>query len=235
MRKLLIIVFALAGCATEDVARPVSEPAPVVPVLPTPPVTYAGNSPCADCPGQRLTVTLFVDETFRVRHTYLGVAEERDDEFFDLGRWSVKEDSTLVLRGGTEAPRRFRVVSAEVIRMLDSAGREIRSELNYDLSRQNHLDPVDGPMFLTGLYTYMADAASLVECLTGKRYPVLIEADHLAVERAYLDLRNEPAEAVFLTIDGRFVARRPEPGLPLRDHVIVERFRQFWPGQSCPD
>lgn len=36
-------------------------------------VTYQGEIPCADCPGQRLTVTLFPDFTFRLRQTYFGV------------------------------------------------------------------------------------------------------------------------------------------------------------------
>jgi uncharacterized lipoprotein NlpE involved in copper resistance len=90
-----------------------------------------------------------------------------------------------------------------------------------------------GPMHLTGMYTYMADAAVLEECQSGRRFPVLLEADHLAVETAYLAQRSGPGEPLFLSFTGRFVDHAPEPGLAPRPHVIVERFGAFSPGRTC--
>lgn len=57
--------------------------------------------------------------------------------------------------------------------------------------RQRDLDAAgaglaEGPMRLRGLYCYMADAASFQECLSGRHWPVLIEGEHIALERAYL-------------------------------------------------
>ncbi|MGH8728849.1 MAG: hypothetical protein ACREV9_12005 [Burkholderiales bacterium] len=81
-------------------------------------------------------------------------------------------------------------------------------------------------------YVYPADAV-FTECLTGKRYPVAIEADHIALERAYLKARRQPGEAVLAAFDGRFVERAPEPGRATREHLIVERFDRVWLGETC--
>lgn len=223
---LLLLSALLGACAREPGP---SHPEPDA--IGREAVTYQGDIPCADCPGQRLTLTLFADQTFRLRQVYLG----RDQVFHDLGRWGRAPDdrSRLSLLGGTEAPRRFAILGPDTLRMLDSEGREIRSTLNYDLKRQLLPDPVAGPMRLRGMYVYMADAATFNECLTGKRFPVLISKDHLALERAYLGARAAPASPLAAIIEGRFVHHAPEPGAPVREHVVVERFDRVLPGETC--
>jgi len=87
---------------------------------------------------------------------------------------------------------------------------------------------------LTGWYTYMADAAVFEECATGERYPVLIEAAHIEVERAYLGARDAPGTPLLLSARFEVVARSPEPGMPTRQHLRVIRFDGFARGGSCP-
>jgi len=199
-------------------------------------VTYSGKIPCADCAGQRIVLTLFPDSTFRLRQTYLGVLNDQDKDFYDLGRWVVENGSDrLKLYGGTKKLWQFRFQTANRLRMLDIKGDEIHSNLNYELTRLQEIDLVEGPMFLGGMYMYMADAAVFKECLTEKSYPVLIEADHLALERAYLSMRHHPGETMLVTFKGRFVQRMPEPGLPVREHLIVEQFHRILPGKTCTE
>lgn len=93
-------------------------------------------------------------------------------------------------------------------------------------------DRIDGPMRLRGLYAYFADAASFQECLSGRRWPVLIEGAHLDLERAYL-AQGEGGRWVLATLTGHFVMREPEPGLPPREAIVVERFERLWPGETC--
>jgi copper homeostasis protein (lipoprotein) len=164
-----------------------------------------------------------------LRHVYLG----RDQSFHELGRWGRAQDggNRLRLAGSTERP--FAILDAETLRMLDSEGREIRSALNYDLKRLPLLDPVAGPMRLRGMYVYMADAATFNECLTGKRFPVLSGKDSPALERAYLAARSAPGNFLAAIIDGRFVHHAPEPGAPVREHIVVERFDRVLPGETC--
>lgn len=140
----------------------------------------------------------------------------------------------MVLHHGSEQKSRFQLVSPERLRLIDKADNPIDSALNYDLERPAEIDPVPDPMQLRGLYAYLADAATFNECFTGKRYPVSLEAAHIDVERAYLVLANDnPGAPLLATLDGRFEERVTDPGAAPREHLIVERFERFWPGETC--
>ena len=86
---------------------------------------------------------------------------------------------------------------------------------------------------MVGMYEYMADAGLFTDCTTGQRVPVAMEADNAALERAYLGAREEPGEAVLVTVKGRLDQRPPMEGEGTREHLIVERFEQVWPTESC--
>lgn len=209
-RAAVFAFFLLASCRTNP-----QTPASIAPA------TYLGEIPCADCPGIQLTVTLFPDNTYRLRQYYL----ERPGTFYELGRWS-RDNGRLTLASG-QTPRLFRVLDDGRIRMLDAQGNDIASQLNYDLARQAMIDPIPGPMPLRGTYTYMADAASLAECSTGKTFPVSIEAANIELERAY------PGQPTFAVIEGRFGDRAPDPSAPPREHIIPTGLLRFAPGETC--
>ena len=95
--------------------------------------------------------------------------------------------------------------------------------------------PEAGAQRFIGMYRYMADAAVLRDCAGGRLYPVLIEAGHLPLERAYLEQRGEPGAEVLAVFEAEIVMGAPEPGLPEREHLRVTQFRQLLPGQDCPE
>lgn len=200
----------------------------------TPPLTFTGNIPCADCPGQRLTVSLRPDGIFLLRQTYVGVADGKDKYVYDLGRWTVSQDGArLILQGGAEAPRQFAIIGDGMLRMLTNEGREIRSQLNYDLVRADPFDPIEDRMRLRGMFAYLADAPSLTECLTGRRFPVAQEQDYVAVERAYMAARRVPGEPVLAAIEGRLTHRAIGEDGALKDAIVVDHFDRLWPGGTC--
>jgi copper homeostasis protein (lipoprotein) len=228
----LLLTLVIILCLTACTGVPASTLSDIQTVHHNP-QTYAGEIPCADCTAQRIVLTLFPDSTFRMGRTYLDVSNGHDNTFYDIGRWTVEDNRDLLkLYGSNGSILQFRILPA-TLRMLDIEGNEIHTNLNYELSRQPDVDLVEGPMLLKGMYMYMADAAVFKECWTGNSYPVLIEADHLALERAYMEMRTEPGESVFVAFTGRFVQRMPEPGLPVREHLIVEQFDTIFPGKTC--
>jgi len=86
---------------------------------------------------------------------------------------------------------------------------------------------------MRGLFTYMADAAAFVDCGTGEKLPVAMEADYLGLERAYIEAREEPGRPLLATFDG-YVAERPAmEGDGIENAVIVDRFIEVRPGESC--
>ena len=86
---------------------------------------------------------------------------------------------------------------------------------------------------MRGMYIYMADAALFSDCLSGRRLPVAMEADSISLERAYLEARQQPGDELLVSFEGRIVDRPPMEGDGLRPTVIVDRFIDVWPGESC--
>ena len=128
---LLVIVI---GCAFGQAQSTASTAKPIFKL----PSTFVGVIPCADCPGIRETLNLNADHTFLTRLTYLG----RDGSFFDRGQWELSADGkTLTLRSGKDTPQQLRVVSAKKLRLLDGNGHEIKSKMNFDLTRASKIDP----------------------------------------------------------------------------------------------
>ena len=191
--------------------------------------TYAGTLPCGHCAQRQATLTLFGDHHFRLRLRDLDAEGRVLAEQFDLGRWLYDGDGRRLLRGGREAPLRFEILQDGSLRGFDPMGRPWPGP---GLAPQATPDRIEGPLRLRGLYFYLADAASFQECLSGRRWPVAIEAAHLALEQAYL-AQGEGGRWVLATLEGRFAMREAEPGLPPRETLIVERFDRLWPGETC--
>jgi copper homeostasis protein (lipoprotein) len=121
--------------------------------------------------------------------------------------------------------------------MLDPQGQRIvlASVLNDRLERQPRPVPIEPRIVATGMFTYFADAASIVLCPDGRRLPVAMQGDYLALERAYTAAdKAQPGHPLLVSFDGR-IALRPnaEESQPPRPTLVVERFGKVWPRESC--
>ncbi len=241
---MLIPVVMTAGCAsTGDVAPSEDRIAIVVQGTPSPtaaaapfaslPATYVGVLPCADCPGIRYHLNLLSDNVFNLRMTYLERPAAGDLD--DIGSWALSSNGqTLILKGGREGQDMFAIMGPQVLRKLDLEGGEIASSLPYDLERAATFAAFEPRLTMSGMYSYMADAAAFTECLTGVRYPVAMEADNVALERAYTQAPHEPGVAVRVTLEGRIAQRPKMEGAGTQPTLVVDRFISIWPGETCP-
>ena len=57
------------------------------------------------------------------------------------------------------------------------------------------------PRALTGMFTYMADAAIIALCGESERLPVTMEADYKALEAAYLKERPQLGQAILVSVE----------------------------------
>jgi heat shock protein HslJ/uncharacterized lipoprotein NlpE involved in copper resistance len=179
------------------------------------------------------TMTFLPDQVFHLRREWLGkqVAQVRGD----MGRWRVDPARrALVLHGGAEMPLQFEVIGPTELRLLDFEGQPIDSELDYSLRTDGNLTPTDLELFFGGELQYMADAAVFTECLTGRRYPVAMEGDWIQAERAYLEAAPEPRGRLYTTFEGQLTDRPKMEGEGTERSLVVQRFINVWPGQSCP-
>ena len=195
------------------------------------PASFIGTLPCHDCPGTRAHLDLWPDGTFHLGRSSTGKAS-RDD---DLGRWRRAPDRPVILLyGGREMPMQLEVIGPRTLRALDLDGRPAGSGATYDLASQGRLEPTDLSRGLHGMFRYMADAAQFEECLTGRSYPVAMEGDFGALERAYVALTKAgPGAPVMASFDGDIVQRPRMEGTGTTPTVVVRRYVNLWPGQTC--
>ncbi|NPC54114.1 META domain-containing protein [Caenimonas sp. S4] len=87
---------------------------------------------------------------------------------------------------------------------------------------------------LTGMFAYMADAATISLCADAQRLPVAMELDYKALEAAYLKERTQPGQELLVSLEGEIAPRASmEPNQPPRLSLVVERFINVWPRESC--
>jgi copper homeostasis protein (lipoprotein) len=92
---------------------------------------------------------------------------------------------------------------------------------------------LDRPVDLHGMFSYLADAASFLDCATAERYPVAMEGDYLALEGAYLAARRYDAEPLLVEVRGTL---SPRPGLEgdrVQTHLVVTEYVNIYPGETC--
>jgi heat shock protein HslJ/uncharacterized lipoprotein NlpE involved in copper resistance len=196
------------------------------------PGTFAGDLPAASGPGIRYLLDLWPDQVFQLRRVWIdrGTTEDR------LGRWHVDPDRRALVLEGAET--QFEIQGNGTLRLLDREGRRIESTLPYTLARQDAFAPFEPRLALRGMFLYFADAARFTDCASGRSWPVAMEGDFLALQRAYLAARPEPqAGAMPAALMARIeavVAQRPRmEGAGTIPTVVVERFVSLAPGETC--
>ena len=87
---------------------------------------------------------------------------------------------------------------------------------------------------IEGMFTYLADAATITLCADNRRLPVAMEGDYKALEAAYLKERQQPGQALLVSFEGRIALRAAmEASQPPQLSVVVERFMNIWPRETC--
>ncbi|UCH30397.1 MAG: META domain-containing protein [Myxococcales bacterium] len=93
--------------------------------------------------------------------------------------------------------------------------------------------PASGTMSLEGMYSYMADAGIFMDCATREQWPVAMEGDNAALERAYGKAKIAPGSPLLVTVQGRLEARPNVDTKVMETNLIVTRFVRTWPRETC--
>jgi copper homeostasis protein (lipoprotein) len=198
------------------------------------PASYEGELPGASGGSVLWHLDLLPLGRYQLRTTYKDQPEP--NRFDDIGRWRREPDTgRLVLRGGRETPVAFMPDDGDrTLRKVDAAGATVASGHDDRLQRLPQPALIEPRLVLTGMFTYMADAAAITLCADDGRLPVAMEADYKALEAAYLKERQQPGQALLVSLEG-LIAPRPsmEDGRPPWLNLVVERFINIWPRESC--
>ena len=221
-------LLLVAACAPPDgveEGRPSSASHAAVPA-PLPELqtsrSWQGVLPCADCDGIRTTLTLEPDGSYHRTDAYLGKAPEPDTLFGGIGHWTLSDGRTRIeLLGSGEGSVYLAVLEDEELQVLDRSGNPIDSEL------EDRLRPLPAPanpagrLRWVGAFTYMADAALLAECTSGRQFTVAMEQGYLPLERAYT-ATSAPGAPLVVRIQGTLESRPAMEGDGTERMVVVE-------------
>jgi len=120
---------------------------------------------------------------------------------------------------------------------LDLQGNKIVSDLNHQLEASNTATTLESShVLMTGMYQYQADAAHFQECLTGLKFPVVFEADHRALESAYLanmKQQDQMGKPLKVDLEASIVQRPIIDGVGDETYLRVDRFIKTMPSEHC--
>jgi len=138
---------APVAVASADAPAPASTASQTSKLVPQP-QTYQGTVPCLaaglNCEAQRITLTLAPNGRWRGRSTYLEGSSHKEKAVAEQGCWdSTDEKPPRVFLTGADGNSRaeFVVAANNVLRLRALAG--VTPNLNYTLTRQPDLDPID--------------------------------------------------------------------------------------------
>ncbi|MFN3618050.1 MAG: copper resistance protein NlpE N-terminal domain-containing protein [Aquabacterium sp.] len=197
------------------------------------PASWQGELPGASG-GITWHLDLHADGRYQLRMTY-----ERPDgpqSFDDIGRWARDHAARVVLHGGREAPVLLQPLEdGEALRKLDTTGQIIESTHNDRLKRLPAFTPIEPQLFLSGLFSYMADAPNITLCVNQQRMPVAMEKQFPLLQAAYRTSGVQPGQVALVSVEG-VIAMRPsaEEGQPPRATLVVQRFVSISPQRRCP-
>jgi uncharacterized lipoprotein YbaY/heat shock protein HslJ/uncharacterized lipoprotein NlpE involved in copper resistance len=195
------------------------------------PATFVGLLPCVDCVGLRYQINLMPGHAYMQKSTHL--RDGSDQSFYELGVWSLSDDDhTLTLDGGRRSPARW-VVQGASLRKLDAAGHPIEGDPSHELTRRASVEPMEPRVRLTGMFSYMADAARFRDCKTGLRWPVDMSGDYRALERAYTARRRKPGAELMASVEGRLEMHPKTEGEGREPTLVVEEFVAVMPDEQC--
>ncbi len=85
----------------------------------------------------------------------------------------------------------------------------------------------------SGMFSYMADSAMFIDCLTKKRFPVAFEGDYISLERAYLETIQEAGKDIKVNLNGKIVLRDGMDGKVNVPTLLVKKFISIMPKERC--
>ncbi|MFC4278954.1 copper resistance protein NlpE N-terminal domain-containing protein [Achromobacter aloeverae] len=138
---------APVAVASADTPAPPPAAQPGSKLVPQP-QTYMGTLPCfaagLNCEAQRITLTLAPNGRWRGRSAYLADAANKEKSVAEQGCWEATDEKpprVFLTRADGSSRAEFVVAANNVLRLRALAG--VAPNLNYTLTRQPDIDPID--------------------------------------------------------------------------------------------
>jgi copper homeostasis protein (lipoprotein) len=197
---------------------------------------YTGSLPCPDCEKIEMTVRLNSDSTYFVEEIFHGKKEgESKQHFYNFGRWSLINDSTVWLRGGSlgysgqSAMWFLKYHGKDSLRMLGKNMEEPElsekdlPQKSFILTASDKEFKPTTPFKMSGIYSMKDGKAVFRECVTQKTFMIAQKEGFKKAADQYEKLKKaEPG--VFAIVMGYLVegSGQTSGGMAKSDLVITE-------------
>lgn len=219
----VFVALLLVSCT-----RPTDEPAP----LPDLPATYTGRLPCADCPGIRLTLTLWPDSCFYLERVRFDADEDKEQTDYEIGGWH-HEGGRIVLEAA-DPLMSFQVGStAARLYPLTPDGQPDKTVGSAFLAHGRELEPPEPRLDITGMVSHRGEDLRVRECYGGREFVVIPGGDSPALDEAWTRLDVDEGSALLGSFSVRIGLSRGSNGD--REPVLyIDHFSNLVADEDCP-
>jgi heat shock protein HslJ len=151
-----------------------------------------------------------------------------------MGYWKHDSMENLIVLGTKRGSlKTMTLINNSTIRLLNVEGKEISSNINYDLHKADALDPFEDIVQLRGMYSIVDNSAIFVDCQNETRFKVVKEKDYTGLEYAYNNTPHGQGEFLLVIVEGSLQLRPSTGGSGHREVLVVEQFKEIKPLQDC--
>lgn len=193
------------------------------------PANFSGEVECDGCEEIEYSLNLWPDHVFNLRRHWMDSDQTQDT----IGRWSMDALHDVLALWDGEDKVEFRVVGPGRLRPIgpDRAVAEVNGDETL-LMGEAGVVPMELRLPIRGMVTFLADRARIVECLTGRDYPLSHDDDFATLEAAYLAAGVAQGKPLMASFDGGLSDTRTADG-GVKSAVVVEKFTGVWPEETC--
>jgi len=226
---LLVFLMTISGCSSHQNEKITgNESVSAVPA----PATFTGRIPGSDCDHIDVTLNFRPDGLYQLRQCK--VTGETRKIVAKMGHWKYDSTEKLIVLGRKRGSlKTMTLLNNETLRLLDVEDKKISSKINYDLNKADVIDPFADSVRMRGMFSYVADTGTFIDCQNGIRFTVAREKDNADLEHSYNNTPHGQGEALLVTIDGSLQSRPQVEGSGEEEMLVIEQFLKINPKQDC--
>ena len=229
---LLPLFIFLTGCVQQEQVKVIDEVAGICP-LPLP-ATYAASIPCQSCLPTTASLTLRPDSLYFLKVSRIDPQTGSEDIRAEIGVWKyVATENSIVLATYDNVARTLVINGLNSLRVVRVTGGIIPPDVNYDLILTDTPPENSDVVRVRGMYSYMTDAGQFSECLSGAVFPVAMQDENAALERAYMNTPHAQAEPLLVTFEASLALNVGKKEYGDKESIVPVRFIDIQPGIEC--
>lgn len=149
-----------------------------------------------------------------------------------FGKWTIQNNHVLL-----DAGNQGRLLLGSVkggMEVLNNEGESIGRTDKFILARQEAGKLSAFVFEAMGAYSYFADAANIRFCDAPRMMPVAMIEDHLAVEKAFLNFREQEKEKAFFVKARMHIDFSPQTESSFKYQIVINQFLSVPDVEECP-